>query len=155
LSEPADETQAASDSGALFRIFNEIGIIHQLATTAFAQVLPYALTPAQFTVLNHCVRMGDNRTPADIAAALQVTRGTLTSTLGRLTAKGFIRLIPDARDGRSKRVILTQRGRGAHQASINAATPLLARLSEGVPAGALRDLLPALEKLRTWLDANR
>ena len=155
MSEPANETQAASDSVALFRVFNEIGIIHQLATTAFGQVLPYDLTPAQFTVLNHCVRMGDNRTPADIAAALQVTRGTLTSTLRRLTSKGFIRLLPDARDGRSKRVILTQRGRGAHQASINAATPLLARLSEGVPAAALRDLLPALETVRAWLDANR
>jgi len=155
ISSERSGARAPSDEELLFRYFNEIGIIHQLSSTAFQRVLPYGLTGAQFTVLNHCVRMGDNRTPADIAAALQVTRGTLTSTLGRLTAKGFIRLIPDARDGRSKRVILTQRGRGAHQASINAATPLLARLSEGVPAGALRDLLPALEKLRTWLDANR
>jgi len=155
LSEPADKTQAVSDSRALFRVFNEIGIIHQLASTAFGKVLPYDLTPAQFTVLNHCVRMGDNRTPADIAAALQVTRGTMTSTLGRLKAKGFIRLVPDARDGRSKRVILTQKGRAGHEASIAAAAPLLARLSEGMPAGALRDLLPTLAELRAWLDANR
>lgn len=155
MSDRADADRGQGDSVVLFRVFTEISIIHQLATTAFAQVLPHDLTPAQFAVLSHCVRMGDNRTPADIAAALQVTRGTLTSTLGRLKAKGFIRLVPDARDGRSKRVILTKKGRAGHEASIAAAAPLLARLSEGIPAGALRDLLPTLAELRAWLDANR
>jgi hypothetical protein len=64
-------------------------------------------------VLNHCVRLGDNRTPAELAAAFQVTRATLTSTLQRLEAKGFIRMARDPRDGRSKRVLLTPCRRGA------------------------------------------
>ena len=86
---------ATGDEALLFRLFNEIGIINQLATTAFERVMPHDLTIAQFTILNHCVRLGDNKTPAQLADILQVTRGTLTSTLGRLAEKRFISLVPE------------------------------------------------------------
>ncbi|MEQ9315924.1 MAG: MarR family transcriptional regulator, partial [Henriciella sp.] len=111
MSETDDTVEAESREATLFRLFNEIGIISQLGSTAFERVLPHGLTQAQFTLLNHCVRLGDNKTPAYLAAAFQVTRGTLTSTLQRLEQKGFIRLAPDDQDGRSKRVLLTDAGR--------------------------------------------
>ena len=38
-----------------YRVFNEIGIIDQLATHAFTQVLPKGMTTAQFGILNHFV----------------------------------------------------------------------------------------------------
>lgn len=146
---------AAIDPGRLFGLFNEIGIIHQLASTAFERVLPYDLTQAQFTVLNHCVRLGDNKTPAQLADAFQVTRGTLTSTLGRLEAKGFITLTPDASDGRSKRILLTPLGRAAREEAIAAAAPLLMQAATALSADEFARLLPLLERLRGWLDANR
>lgn len=140
---------------ALFAVFAEIGVIHQLTSAAFQRVLPHDLTQAQFTVLNHCVRLGDNRTPAELAAAFQVTRATLTSTLQRLEAKGFIRMARDPRDGRSKRVLLTPSGRSAREEAIAAAAPLLARAEEAFAPQEVASLLPRLIALRVWLDQNR
>src|SRR3990167_6573870 len=107
-------TASPTDSGALyFSLFNEIGIIAQLSAARFQKVMPHALTMAQFSLLNHCVRLGDGWTPARLAAAFQVTRGTMTNTLQKLEAKGFIRLEPDAEDARAKCVFLTPSGRAA------------------------------------------
>ncbi len=144
------------NAGALvFQLFNEIGIISQLSSTAFERVLPHGLTPAQFTVLNHGVRMGDGWTPARLAAAFQVTKGTFTSTLQKLEAKGFVRVEPDPDDGRSKRVFLTEAGRKAREDALVAAGPLFARVPEAVSPEQMRALLPTLQKLRAWLDDNR
>lgn len=139
----------------MFTLFNEIGIISQLSSTAFERVLPHGLTQAQFTVLNHCVRLGDNKTPAQLASAFQVTRGTLTSTLQRLEAKGFIEVVPDAKDGRSKRVLLTPAGRGAAADSIASAAPILTSARSALSRDEVERLLPLLTKLRVWLDENR
>lgn len=147
--------QPGFDEAQLFRLFNEIGIIDQLTGTAFERVLPHGLTRAQFTVLNHCVRLGDNQTPSELAGAFQITRGTLTSTLARLEAKGFITLVADSRDGRSKRVLLTPAGRAAREACLAAAWPLLGRSLAALEPPEFHQLLPLLEKLRVWLDANR
>jgi hypothetical protein len=101
------------------------------------------------------MRLGDNKTPAQLADILQVTRGTLTSTLGRLAEKRFVRLVPDAEDGRSKRVVLTAAGRKARDAAIVAALPLLETARLAMPRATVVRMLPALEDLRRWLDANR
>jgi DNA-binding MarR family transcriptional regulator len=156
LSEPnPDASPEASDEARLFTLFNEIGIIHQLSGTAFERVLPHGLTQAQFTVLNHCVRLGDNKTPAQLASAFQVTRGTLTSTLQRLETKGFIKVVPDGKDGRSKRVLLTPSGRIAREDAIAAAAPILSAARGALSRDEVEGLLPVLTKLRAWLDANR
>ncbi len=145
-----------ADTGALyFRLFNEIGIIAQLSGNRFQRVLPHDLTVAQFSLLNHCVRLGDGWTPARLAAAFQVTKGTMTNTLQKLDAKGFIRIDPDADDARSKRVFLTPSGRSARDAALKALTPELAALPESFPPALAAEILPALERLRIWLDANR
>ncbi|MEO1027929.1 MAG: MarR family transcriptional regulator [Pseudomonadota bacterium] len=138
-----------------FRLFNEIGIIDQLASTRFERVLPHGLTEAQFTVLNHAVRMGDGWTPARLAAAFQVTKGTFTSTLQKLEAKGFVRVEPDSEDGRSKRVFLTEAGRIARDDALAAAAPLFARVPEALSPQEAEAILPPLAKLRVWLDENR
>lgn len=145
-----------SDPGRLyFQLFNEIGIIAQLSASRFERVLPHALTLAQFSLLNHCVRLGDGWTPARLAAAFQVTRGTMTSTLQKLETKGFIRIDPDPDDARSKRVFLTPAGKQAREASLKALAPELAQLPEGFPPELAAEILPALERLRIWLDTHR
>ena len=55
------------DDPVYFSFFNEIGIITQLAQTLFESVLPYGLNMPQFTVLNHLARLGDGRSPAEMA----------------------------------------------------------------------------------------
>lgn len=153
-STPAKGKQTV-DGAVLFQLFNRIGIINQLASTELERVLPHGLTQAQFTVLNHCVRLGDNKTPAELAAAFQITRGTLTTTLKRMTAKGLVELIPDAEDGRSKRVLLTDKGRAAREDAIAATMPLFDRTDIGLTAKEVETLLPLLEKLSAALDQNR
>ena len=153
-----DEPETDPNTGSppdFFGLFNEIGIINQLVTTEFQRVLPHGLTNAQFTVLNHCVRLGDNKTPARLAAAFQVTRGTLTSTLQRLEAKGFIDLVPDPKDGRSKRVLLTPTGREAREDAVQAAGQGLAHFQRALSPEQVETILPVLRQLRAWLDNNR
>jgi DNA-binding MarR family transcriptional regulator len=144
------------ESGPLyFQLFNEIGIIAQLSANLFERVLPHGLTLAQFSLLNHCVRLGDGWTPARLAAAFQVTRGTMTNTLQKLESKGFIRVDPDPHDARSKRVFLTPSGKQARDASLMALAPELAQLPAGFPPALAAEILPTLERLRIWLDTNR
>ncbi|MFN9214204.1 MAG: MarR family winged helix-turn-helix transcriptional regulator [Gemmatimonadota bacterium] len=144
-----------ADPFLLFAVLNEIGIVHQLASTEFAHVLPHGLTTAQFAVLNHCVRTTDGKTPGDLARILQVTRGTMTGTLARLEAKGFVRITRDEADGRSKRVFLTAKGRATREASIAAAVPLLRTLGAEFPPEAAKRLLPEILALRAALDSRR
>jgi DNA-binding MarR family transcriptional regulator len=150
------KTAPATDPGALyFQLFNEIGIIAQLSGNRFQRVLPHELTMAQFTLLNHCVRLGDGWTPMRLAAAFQVTKGTMTNTLQKLEAKGFIRVDPDPDDARSKRVFLTPAGKQARDASLKALVPEIAQLPAGFPPDLAAEILPSLERLRIWLDTNR
>ena len=121
-----------------FQLFNEIGIIHQLASHAFESALPDGLKLAQFTVLNHCVRLGDGKTPAQLASAFQVTKGAMTNTLNRLLVRNLVTVTPDPNDGRSKRVYLTEQGKQAEFSE-----------EEFVAA------LPFLQSLRKYLDQSR
>lgn len=152
---PPKPAKSAEPGALYFQLFNEIGIIAQLSANRFERVLPHGMTLAQFSLLNHCVRLGDGWTPARLAAAFQVTRGTMTSTLQKLEAKGFIRIDPDADDARSKRVFLTLAGKQARDASLKALAPELAQLPEGFPPELAAEILPALERLRIWLDTHR
>lgn len=143
------------DDPVLFRVFNEIGIIEQLARTAFERVMPHGLKVSQFSVLNHLVRLGDGTRPADLADAFQVTRGAMTNTLSRLEGLGFIEVKPDPDDGRAKAVFLTDAGRAARFEAISALAPALADLDREIGADRFDAALPFLTDLRRTLDAKR
>jgi DNA-binding MarR family transcriptional regulator len=138
-----------------FRVFNEIGILEHLSRTMFERVMPEGMTVAQFGILNHFVRLGGERSPARLAAAFQVTKPTMTSTLQRLERAGLVAIRPDPRDGRAKVVAITERGVAMRWACIEALEPVLAQLGALVPAGDFEALLPGLTRLRQTLDAER
>jgi DNA-binding MarR family transcriptional regulator len=152
---PKSSHKTAPDDNRLFRLLNEISIIDQLVMARFNSALPYKLTTAQFGVLNHFVRLGGVRSPAALADAFQVTRATMTSTLQKLEAKGFIDISPDPSDGRAKRVSLTETGRAAREEALRDADPMIRDLAEVITPDEIATLLPLLEKLRIWLDNNR
>jgi len=143
------------DDPVLFRVFNEIGIIEQLARAAFERVMPHGLKVSQFGVLNHMVRLGDGKRPADLADSFQVTRGAMTNTLGRLSALGFVDIRPDPEDGRAKAVFLTEAGRAARVEAIAALAPALKELDDEIGAERFEVALPFLTDLRRTLDAKR
>ena len=139
----------------LFTFFNEIGIISQLATSMFEQRLPHELTISQFGVLNWFVRVDSEATPSRLAKAFQVTGGAMTNTLKKLESKGFIKIRPDEKSGRQKRVTLTKSGRKARDESIAAVGPLLAEFAEAFPAAGLERQVKQLSKVREYLDEYR
>lgn len=138
-----------------FRILNEIGIINQLAQSIFERVMPEGMTLAQFTVLNHFVRLGGTRSPAELAQAFQVTRGTMTSTLQKLEGKGLVAIDPDPRDGRSKQVTLTAQGRSMRHQCLRRLEPEIGKLAELWPLDEAAPLLAPLGSLRALLDRLR
>lgn len=79
----------------------------------------------------------------------------MTSTLKRLSDKGFVEIRPNDADGRSKRVYMTDGGRAARADGITASTPHFARIVEALSAEERKMILPLLEKLRIWLDNHR
>lgn len=142
-------------SDAFFAFFTEIGILAQLSQTQFERLMPAGMTLAQFTVLNHCVRVSDGKAPATLARAFQVTRGTMTSTLQRLEQKGLVIIHADPKDGRSKVVRITEEGRVMREACIAATRPWAEELLTKFDAREISELTPRLAALRSILDAAR
>jgi DNA-binding MarR family transcriptional regulator len=138
-----------------FRVMNEIGMIDQIGTTLFERAMPHDLTMPQFIVLNHLTRLGVDRTPVELAEAIQVTKATMTSTLQRLEEKGFVTTSPDPRDGRSKRVAISAGGRKARDQSIKAIAHHLAAMEKAIGSAGMQAALPFLTKLRMFLDQRR
>jgi len=150
-------TENSTETGLAmaFRLFNEIGIIAQLSGNAFEKAMPQGMTLPQFTVLNHLTRLGGNRTPLQIANAMQVTKGTMTNTLQHLERGGYIFVTPDPNDGRSKRIDISVAGREMHQRAIVAIEPMLAQVASLFPIERVEATLPVLAELRSWLDKAR
>ena len=164
LGQPGDAGVSTDEEGVstneeggpvIFRVFNEIGIIEQLARNVFEQVLPDGLKVSQFSILNHFVRLGDDKNPVDLARAFQVTKGAMTNTLQRLEGRGLVVITPDPADGRAKRVRITDQGRRVRDQAIAALGPALSTLGTAFDDGEFAAALPFLERLRAHLDAAR
>ena len=138
-----------------FRLFNEIGIIEQLSRNMFEARLPPGFVLAQFSVLNHLVRLGDGRTPMAIAQAFQVPKTSMTHSLAVLERAGLIEIRKNPKDGRSKLVCITDAGRKFRLDAIGSVAPDIARVAAAFPADNVARVLPDLEMLRKFLDADR
>ena len=144
------------DTGSsYFRLFNEIGILAQLSRTVFEARLTGGMLVSHFAVLNHLIRVEDGRTPLELARAFQVPKTTMSHTLAGLEAAGFIRMKPNAADGRSKRVWITPAGHSFRNASIAAVAPELNDLARAFSEDRVARILPELEALRKIMDRRR
>lgn len=156
--EQADKLLSMSDSDpatVIFTLFNEIGIINQLSTARFARVLAPDLNPSEFGVLNHFVRLGDGKSPSYLAKAFQVTKPSMTAILGKLERKGYVEIVGSADDRRRKIITITTSGRQARNRGLKAMAPLAAILEANQDVTKLAKILPTLQALREFLDAER
>ena len=144
-----------SSDPPLFALLNEISIVEHLARNRLERVLPEGLRFSHFVVLNHLTRLGDGRSLARIARAVQVERPAMTNTIQKLEARGLVHVGPDPRDGRGKLVYLTEAGRSARAAAVAAADAAIAPVAAGIPVAELAAALPLLRRLRAALDAAR
>jgi len=151
----AAASATAADDPLPFQVLNEVNIISQLSQNLGARLLAPELNISQFSVLNHFVRLGGERSLVQLAGAMQVTKGAMSNTIARLQAKGLVQVLPDPADGRGKQVSLTEAGMAARQRAVRLLGQGLAGLATVVPEAELADALQALRTLRIWFDTHR
>jgi len=145
----------ADDLGIMFHFFNEIGIIQQLSSTRLEAALPKGLIVPHFSVLNHLIRVGDGRTPLQIARAFEVPKTSMTNTLATLARHGFVDMRSNPKDARSKQVWITDAGRSLRDATIQKIAPEFAKIFADFPRAKVEALIPELAEIRELLDAAR
>ena len=143
------------DVGTVFTFFNEIGILQQLSRAKLEAVLPDGLLSSHFTVLNHLIRVGDGATPHKLARAFHIPKTTMTHTLAGLDKRGLIEMRPNPKDARSKEVWLTEPGRLLREETIAKLGPAFLPLLEVVSPDRMAQVLPILQEVRKFLDAER
>jgi DNA-binding MarR family transcriptional regulator len=107
---------------------------------------------SHFSVLNHLARLGDERSPAQLAKSFHVTRGAMTNTLSKLEWAGYIHIRPDWEDARRKMISISPSGRQARDAAISAITPMVSDLIRDLGEDRVRASLPVLRELRSKLE---
>jgi len=133
-------------------LFSEILTNEQLIRSRLSRVLPKGMEISHFSVLNHLARLGDERSPAQLAKSFHVTRGAMTNTLSKLEWAGYIHIRPDWEDARRKRVSISPSGRQARDAAISAVTPMISELIRDLGEDRVRASLPVLRELRSKLE---
>jgi DNA-binding MarR family transcriptional regulator len=95
---------------------------HHIELALVAALQPFALSFADFDVINTLRRRGDAQgaKPSDLAQSSLITTGAMTSRLDRLERAGLITRTPDPNDGRAVRVQLTEQGERLAEQSLNA-----------------------------------
>ncbi len=144
-----DDTTSNSLAVALF---SEILTNEQLIRSRLSRVLPKGMEISHFSVLNHLARLGDERSPAQLAKAFHVTRGAMTNTLSKLEWAGYIHIRPDWEDARRKMVSISPSGRQARDVAISAITPMVSELIQDLGEDRVRASLPVLRELRSKLE---
>ncbi len=133
-------------------LFGELFMADQLARNRISKVLPKGMELSHFGVLNHLARVGEERSPAQLARAFHVTRGAMTNTLSRLEWAGHVHIRPDWDDARRKFVAISPSGRAARDAAVQSVAPLIAEVVQALGADRVRALIPVLREMRTRLE---
>jgi DNA-binding MarR family transcriptional regulator len=142
----------SSESEALaVSLFGELFMADQLARSRLSKALPKGMELSHFTVLNHLARVGEERSPAQLAQAFHVTRGAMTNTLNKLEWAGHVHIRPDWDDARRKMVAISPAGRQARDAAIAAVSPIIQDVVADIGADKVRAALPVLRALRQRL----
>ena len=132
-------------------LFAEVFMVDQLARNTVSRALPRGMEISQFSVLNHLAHIGEERTPAQLAATFHVTRGAMTNTLAKLEWAGHVHIRPDWDDARRKFVSISPAGRAARDAALAAITPVVGEVVRAVGAERVRAVLPVLREIRLRL----
>ena len=133
-------------------LFSEILTNEQLIRNRLSRVLPKGMEISHFSVLNHLARIGDERSPAQLAKSFHVTRGAMTNTLSKLEWAGYVHIRPDWDDARRKMVAISPSGRQARDAAIAGITPMVSELISDLGEDRVRASLPVLRELRAKLE---
>ncbi|SMR82508.1 DNA-binding transcriptional regulator, MarR family [Aliiroseovarius halocynthiae] len=132
-------------------LFSEMFMADQLARNRLSKALPKGMELSHFSVLNHLARVGEEKSPAQLAKSFHVTRGAMTNTLNKLEWAGHVHIRPDWDDARRKFVTISPSGRAARDAALAAITPIISNMVKQIGADNVRNVLPVLREMRQIL----
>ena len=143
----------ADDTNALaIALFSEVLTADQMVRNRLSKVLPKGMEISHFSVLNHLISVGGERSPAQLARTFHVTRGAMTNTLSRLEWAGYVHIRPDWDDARRKLVVISNAGRLARDSALAAISPMVEELIGELGTDKVRAVLPILRELRGKLE---
>lgn len=149
------DNEGEQSIGPIMAFFRNIAIIEQLSRARMERALPDGMQASHFSVLSHMCHMNRMESPAELADIFQITRPSMTNTLQKLSAKDYIVIEPDPNDGRGKLVKITNKGRQAFSQAIQAIAPLYEDTVNTLGVDVFKELLPGLDKVRSYMDSNR
>ncbi|MHA7872193.1 MAG: MarR family winged helix-turn-helix transcriptional regulator [Hyphococcus sp.] len=148
-----------ADDPVLFKVMTEIDMIAHMAAVEFERLLPDDMTQAQFGVINRLLRLDAAETVSELAEAFRVAQPTMSSTVKKLAAKGYVDIIPDTEDKRVKRIRATRAGKAVRAKAIRALDPHWAAFAEDAPEAVKRadwpKLLKTLTAMRDFMERRR
>jgi len=103
-----DETRPEQRISLAFDVF---AVSQRLGAYLDRALAATGVRPAEYAVYSLMLEAGP-RTPSELAGMLGMPPSTLSTYLTAMLARGDARRIPNPSDGRSVRVVLTDRGRG-------------------------------------------
>ena len=110
----ADDLDASAPAPPQRRIslsFDIFAVSQRLGTYLDRALEGTGVRPVEYAVYSLMLEAGP-RTPTELAAMLGMPLSTVSTYLRRMLRRGDARRIPNPADGRSVRVVLTDRGRG-------------------------------------------
>lgn len=144
-----DETQPTADGAALTDLILCLFRVNNLTLTwGDRLVAPFGLTSARWQILGAIVLSERARPVAWIARDLGANRQNVQRIVNDLHNEGLIAFEPNPHHRRARIVVLTARGRRAYQAAINAYTPRVNALAEGLSLEEIRTAYRVVATLR-------
>lgn len=138
-----------------FLLLKEITILSQLASTEFNRLLPEELHVSHFTIIEHLARRRKGQTPQDLARVFQMSKQNMTNSIAQLKKRGLVEVCSNPSDGRSKLVTVTKAGIAFRNRAMTTLVPMLSDVAAHDAFSELVDVLPALQRLREFLDEKR
>ena len=125
------------------RVIAEL-VLH-LGRMASGEGLVKGLTPVQWTALRYFARANRfSRTPSAFAAFHGTTRGTASQTIKNLETQGYLTRMRSEADGRSSRLVLTDKARAI---LVNDLFEALVRTVDALPHGVRGHFTNTLQRI--------
>lgn len=124
------------------------------STYSAAHLCTLGLTPPQFDIV---ATLGNTpgMTPKELGKKTLITKGTLSGVVDRLVAKGLVRRIPSAQDGRSQIVQMTKKGERLFDEAFPAHVAYFNRAFADWKAEDYARIEAALHDLRAVFESSR
>ncbi|MFW5904122.1 MAG: MarR family winged helix-turn-helix transcriptional regulator [Candidatus Saliniplasma sp.] len=129
-------------------------VVHKRLIKFIKQELdPYDFNRGEFPLLFKLIKKGDGITQKEICGMLYVSKSTTSKIIQSLVKKGYLKREKDKRDGRSKRIYLTDKKNEVEELIKELDEKAENKMLEGFDEDEKRRLRNYLEKILENLDA--